>query len=474
MYGNAVATDGAVPAGGSAGLDQARRAARHDILAGESAVSALERYTAYADRELERLAAMPEAPATPVALIALGGYGRRHLCPYSDLDLLVLFGGSIGEPEERFLRQLLHPLWDAGYVVGHQIREAGEFAELEVDNPEFLMALLDARLVAGEASLYRQLLDSFQVPATRAHILEALQKLVDTRYARFNGTLYQLEPDVKEAPGALRDIAAARAIAAVSDPALLRRSRDAPRLAQAEEFLLRIRALLHHERRRNDNVLGHEFQETIAAQLKYPGQSARHKVEALMADYFNHARAVTRALDRARRTAPVPVGTNLGGTRDGVRFIDEGLAARHPESWLAAFQSAIDADRAVADETLEWIRQHGEGCSFATLFPTAAHRAALLQFLVPRRGLYARLSELHDCGLLGRMIPPFRAIACRVVRDFYHKYTVDEHTLQTIRNLERLAHRAGRAPPLLGVATRSGVARAAGAGPAAARRREVA
>ncbi|HYT68521.1 MAG TPA: HD domain-containing protein [Vicinamibacterales bacterium] len=434
-----MATDGAVLPGGAAPLlEQARRAAGRDILAGESGLSALERYSAFVDRELQRLAAAADVPATPVALIALGGYGRRHLCPYSDIDLLVLFGGVVGDGEERFLRRLLHPLWDAGFVVGHQVREAREIAELEVDNPEFLMALSDARLVAGEASLFRRLLESFHVPATHAHIVEALQELIDARYAQFNATLYQLEPDVKEAPGALRDIAAARTISAATDPAMLRRSGDAPRLAQAEDFLLRIRALLHLERRRNDNILVHELQEKIARQLGYPGQSPRQQVEALMADYFSHARTVTRALDRVRRTAPVPVGVNLGRTRDGVRFIDEGSAALDPESWLAAFQSALDGDTGVADETLEWIRQHGEGCSFASFFPAAEHRAALLRFLVPRRGLYARLSEMHDCGLLGRMIPPFHAITYRVVRDFYHKYTVDEHTLQTIRNLERL------------------------------------
>jgi [protein-PII] uridylyltransferase len=172
MYRNSVATDGAVlPGGAAALLEQARRAAGRDILAGESASSALERYSAFVDRELQRLAGAAGAPGAPVALIALGGYGRRHLCPYSDIDLLVLFGAAVGETEERFLRGLLHPLWDAGFVVGHQVREARELAELEIDNPEFLMALLDARLVAGEGSLYRQLLESFHVPATHAHIL---------------------------------------------------------------------------------------------------------------------------------------------------------------------------------------------------------------------------------------------------------------------------------------------------------------
>ena len=157
-----------------------------------------------------------------------------------------------------------------------------------------------------------------------------------------------------------------------------------------------------------------------------------------MADYFRHARAVARVLDRARRTAPVPLAPNLGRTHDGVRFIDPRKAAIQPATWLAAFQSAIDAETPVADETLDVLRQHGDRYSIGDLLPTAAHREALLRLLVPRRGLYARLSEMHDCGLLARLVPPFQAITCRVVRDFYHKYTVDEHTLLTVRNLERL------------------------------------
>jgi [protein-PII] uridylyltransferase len=139
-----------------------------------------------------------------------------------------------------------------------------------------------------------------------------------------------------------------------------------------------------------------------------------------------------------QRSAPIPVGANLGRTSEGVRFIDLAAAGRQPESWLPAFQAALEADAPVADETLDCIRTHVDSGTPATLLPDSAHREALLRFLHPRRGLYARLSEMHDCGLLGRLIPPFKAITCRVVRDFYHKYTVDEHTLQTIRNIERL------------------------------------
>jgi [protein-PII] uridylyltransferase len=418
------------------GPDEARRRVGDDILDGRTRAGALDRYTEYVDGELRRLHAAAADSAGPVALIALGGYGRRHLCPHSDIDLLVLFEG---EADERYLRGVLHPLWDAGFVVGHQIREARELAQLEADDPEFLLALYDARPIAGEPSLYTRLREAIAGPALRASVLEALRTLTDARHARFGGTVYQLEPDVKDAPGGLRDIAAARTIAAITDPSLLQRREDTVRMAEAEEFLLTLRSMLHLERRRNDNVLAHEHQERLAERLHYPGQTPRQRVEALMADYFGRARGVSRVLDRLRRTAPVPAGVNLGRTRDGIRFIDRERASAEPQAWLAAFQGALDTQTTVSDQALDLIRHHAPRFRPPDFLPSASHRAALLRLLKPRPGLYARLSEMHDSGLLGQLLPPFRAIASRVVRDFYHKYTVDEHTLQTVRNLERLA-----------------------------------
>jgi [protein-PII] uridylyltransferase len=438
MYGKRVTTDKDVPPG--ARLDDARRSIGRDILAGEAAAAALGRFSDHVDGELRRIYAEAVPSGRPAALIAIGGYGRRHLCPFSDVDLLVLFDGPVEDAEERFLRRVLHPLWDAGFVVGHQVRDTSEIAELEVDNSEFLLALIDARLVTGEASLFERLRASFHVPRTHAHLLGALQTLIDARHAQFNATLYQLEPDVKDSPGGLRDISAARTIAAVTDPVLLQRGIDElPRLTQAEDFLLRLRSLVHLERRRNDNVLGHELQEKLAGQFGYPGQSPGQRVEALMADYFRHARTVARVLDRARRTAPIPVGPNLGRTADGVGFIDSRKAGIQPATWLAAFQAALDADTPVADQALDAIRQNVHRYSIGDFLPTSEERDAMMRLLVPRPGLYARLSEMHDCGLLARLLPPFQGITCRVVRDFYHKYTVDEHTLLTIRTLERLA-----------------------------------
>ena len=424
-----------------ASLDEARSALRVEIERGTGGRAALERHASRVDVLLGDLYVEAGIPDRPVAVIALGGYGRRHLSLHSDIDLLLLFGGRIGAPEERFLRAFLHPLWDVGVVVGHQVREVDEFADLEIDNPEFLLALLDARLVAGAPALFDRLQAMFHTPVTHAYIVKSLIMLVEERHAQFNDTLYQLEPDVKEAPGALRDLMAARTIAALTDPLLLQRGpADPGRVDEAEEFLFRVRSILHLETGRNHNVLSHELQERTADLLGYAGAEPHHRVERLMSDYFRHARIVSRTLAWARRTAPMPVGPNLGLSRDGVRFLDPVQAARTPASWICAFQAALDAGTEVTDEALSCIQQHVERYEPGDFVAEPRDRSALLRLLKPRPGLYVALSQMHDCGLLGRVFPEFDAIAWRVVRDFYHKYTVDEHTLLTIRNFERLVN----------------------------------
>jgi [protein-PII] uridylyltransferase len=404
--------------------------------------AALRRFSDNIDELLQRLFAAAPGVAEGSLIVALGGYGRRQLCLQSDIDVLLLFSGPIGPAEEDRVRSILHPLWDLHFSVGHQIRRTDDFVELEVDNPEFLLALIDARAVAGDAPLLDRITARVQTPGTRAWILDALKRLIGKRHARFNDTIYQLEPDVRDAPGALRDLWAVRTIAALSDPALVDRGpADRARLDEAEEFLLRLRSILHVERKRNTNVLDHEIQERAAQLMGYAG-APRQQVERLMSDYFRHARIVSRSLDWIRQNTPVPVAINVVQSRDGIRFVDSEWADARPESWLSVFQAAIDTGTPVANEALTWMQHRLAHVAPERFFANAADREAVLAFLKPASGLYARLSEMHDCGLLGRMFPEFQAIFCRVVRDFYHKYTVDEHTLLAIRNLERLATRA--------------------------------
>ena len=437
-----------------AGLGQDQRAARaarleaarRELVAaterGEGGRQALKQYSHRMDAMVQQLFAEAGPLSQTTCIFALGGYGRRELCLHSDIDLLVLFSGPLGAEDERFLHAFLNPLWDLGLTVGHHVREVDDGATVAEDNPEFLLALTDARAVAGDATLLDRFIEPTEV-ARAGRTVSALKSLIAGRHARFNNTLYQLEPDVKEAPGGLRDLFAAQTIAKLTDPALLGVSQ--PRaIEDAEEFLLRVRSILHLEAKRHHNVLSHELQERVASRMRYAGATPRQQVERLMSDYFRHARAVDRRLRWILKTAPTPVAPNLVRSADGIRFVDVREASQRPETWLAAFSAALDAGCGVSDEALDCVQQHAGRFKAGDFFPTPEYKAAFLRLLTPRPGLYARLSEMHDAGLLGQMLPEFKKITCRVVRDFYHKYTVDEHTLLTIRNLERLTEQEQR------------------------------
>jgi [protein-PII] uridylyltransferase len=412
-------------------------------------------------------------PGRAVAICALGGYGRRTLCLHSDIDLLIVFDGKLGRAEERFVSAVLHPLWDLKLTIGHQVRTFAEIEEIEDDNPEFLLALLDARRLTGDRSLLDRVMRRVGHARSerRADILDALDRLTASRHASFNDTIYQLEPDVKDAPGGLRDLMATRLLASLA-PAATATVVDGARLDQAEDFLLRVRSVLHVETGRDINVLSHELQERAAERLQGTGANTQQRVEGLMSRYFGHARIVSRARARTDKAAqaatsaqmiaasraraggatttagdseltvivpPRPVGPNLEVTDAGIRFIDAADAADDPPSWLHAFEVALDHGVPIADEALTLIERlvHRES-TFDEVLPAREDRLHFLSLLRPRAGLYARLSELHECGLLDRLLPGFAAIYCRVIRDFYHKYTVDEHTLLTIRGIERL------------------------------------
>src|SRR6185295_1512054 len=154
---------------------RAARAARLEMARGELAEAsgrgeggrhAMRQYSHRMDALIQQLFADAGHAGQSVAVFALGGYGRRELCLHSDIDLLLLFGGTIGADDERFLHAFLNPLWDLGLTVGHHVREIQEGAGLEADNPEFLLALTDARTIVGDATLLDQFLGASNIART--------------------------------------------------------------------------------------------------------------------------------------------------------------------------------------------------------------------------------------------------------------------------------------------------------------------
>src|SRR5258706_15018589 len=286
-------------------------AARQDLIAsterGEGGRQALARFSESVDEILRDLVdAASTQTRTPIAVCALGGYGRCALSLHSDIDLLLLVDGRIGRPEERFVKALLHPLWDLMLTVGHHVREIADFDRLEPDQPEFLLALVDLRQLAGDRSLFERFDGILQQSGGHWHpqILDALIALTDERHKEYGDTLYQLEPDVKDGPGTLRDIWAARTILTLAGNPSAAAAVSAPdRLRDAEEFLMRVRSGIHLDTGRNVNVLSYELQEKAADRLSYSQSDARRRAEAPMTEYFRHARTVTRVLGRVRRAS---------------------------------------------------------------------------------------------------------------------------------------------------------------------------
>jgi [protein-PII] uridylyltransferase len=442
-----------------AALDAARQELIASTERGEGGRQALARLSDGVDEILRDLVgAASTRTKTPIAVCALGGYGRRALSLHSDIDLLLLVGGRIGRPEERFVKALLHPLWDLKLTVGHHVRELDDFDRLETDNPEFLLALMDVRQLAGDRALFDRFDAVLQTSSDHwhPHILDALILLTDQRHSEYNDTLYQLEPDVKDGPGTLRDIWATRTILKLAGEPRHAAAVSAPdRLQDAEEFLMRVRSGIHLDTGRNINVLSYELQEKAAERLKYSEPDGRRRAEALMTDYFRHARTVTRVLGRVRRASkPAPatpirfIGENLIWVVEGITFADKAEAVAHPLSWLNAFEAAVSRNVPVADEALALMEREVSQYTPDTFLPNLVQKQRFVQFLRPRPGLSARLAEMRDCGLLGTIFPEFEEISCRVTRDFYHKYTVDEHTLITIRNVERLLNNPRFGPVL--------------------------
>ncbi len=445
----------------SASLDEARRELIDATGRGAGGRAALARHAECIDGVIRELvdAARVHTQA-PLAVCAVGGYGRKSQFLHSDIDLLVVFGTRIGRPEERFVKALLHPLWDLRFQVGHHVREMADFDRLDTTNPEYLLALMDLRPLAGD----RDLIDRLEAvlrssaPVWRPQILAALVALTDERHSEFHDTLYQLEPDVKDGPGALRDVWATRMMLRLGgDRRRIARGASPDRLSDAEEFLMRIRSGLHADTGRSVNVLSYELQEKAVDRLRYAGADMRRRVEALMTDYFKDARSVTRALGRVRRAAvppePTPIrliGENLMWVVEGITFADAPTALAAPAEWLRVFEAAVSRNVPVADDALALMEREQQKRNYApeVFHSTPEHQRRLLQFMRPRAGLSARLSEMRDCGLLGAIFPELNEIACRVTRDFYHKYTVDEHTLLTVRNAERLLGNPRFAPIL--------------------------
>ncbi len=362
-------------------------------------------------------------PPDGFALFAVGGYGRATVHPESDLDLLFFFKNQI---DEEAIKAILHPLWDLPFRVGHQIRHISDFKDFDEGQMESYTAFLDSRFLAGDSDVAREFdLQIFPelLGRSRDRFLHALVEIKEQRYSRFGQTIFQLEPDLKEAPGGLRD-------AHWSDWARKALGPNGKGSGRVSEELLAfhhcLRNFLHFRAGRNDNVLSYESQEEIAAKLGYKDSEHGEAAENLMRDYFLNAARIARGAT-VWEEAIVGSPNRISVESD---FSD-------PFEMVETFAEAHRRKARIDPLTLQRMRRRITALG-DRLANNARAGQAILEMMKDRLGIYDTLLVMHEVGLLGSVFPDFEEIRCRVIRDFFHKYTVDQHSLIAIRNIEQL------------------------------------
>jgi [protein-PII] uridylyltransferase len=398
-----------------------------------------------------------------LCLVALGGYGRRELFPHSDIDLLFLVADRRAETSHReAIAVMVRTLWDVGLRVGQFTRTLSECSQLHRDNLEFNIAVLDSRYLAGSPELFRCLRDE-PVPRLvgrdRQDLVRNLADMTEQRHLKFGNTLFHLEPNVKEAPGGLRDYHVACWLAMIAEietkggsavpedywPPALRAAADA-----AFTFLAATRCLLHYHYERDDNLLTYELQDQAASSGIGSEPSRPLPTADWMRTYFRHARAVFQLTNRFLEEA-LPATSSLYGLFQEWRSRLSNADFSVLRGRIYPRQPSIVDDPALLLGLFELVARHGLELSREAerwaeeCLSRAGAEAAGLSGLWPafRRILglphaVEALRAMHRLGVLIALFPEFAVIDCLVIRDYYHRYTVDEHTLTSLQSLQAL------------------------------------
>jgi [protein-PII] uridylyltransferase len=402
------------------------------------------------------------------AVVALGGYGRRELAPHSDVDLLFLHPDRLSPAVRGFVEKALLLLWDIGLSVGHSFRSVAECLTMAKDDLPSRTALSEARLVAGNGSLFQRLsaeLESAVYGSRRATqaFLEAMRLELEERFARFGGAVCIQEPNVKESAGGLRDLHTATWVgharwgcrgleALVVDGHVTTSEHTTAR--RAYDFMARVRNEAHFTTGRRTDLLSLDLQPVLASGLGYVAKRGLVATEIFMRDYYRRAQELRRfcenVLLRAGAVAPSksrflsktkPVGPKGRYEVRDLRLVSRakgsdfhGSPLRILEIFDVAQQHGVrvgDELRAAIHENLRLVDRR---------FRTSKEASRVLMEMLGRSGRVApALRQMHETGFLGRYLPEFERVTFIVQHDFFHKYTVDEHTLKALEGLDQVA-----------------------------------
>ncbi len=411
--------------------------------------------------------------SSPVALVAIGGYGRGTLNPGSDIDLLFLLpraSTKLPKHVQELVQRVLYVLWDMGFKVGHSCRSIVECVQEARADEQNFTALMDTRLISGNQELYVDFVARFNkecLTRNEAVFLETRRQDLRSRYKKSSHTVFLQEPNVKESCGGLRDyqniLWVARVKTGTEDLHKLVEDRlitanTLREIEDAYDFLMRVRNELHYHTGKSTDILTLQLQGVVATAFRYPERSILRRTEAFMRDYYTHTRHLYRHTTSLMETFQIQQDNDSEtGLRSFLTFRKksreefDGFIARKgriypsnqeifkddPHRMMRLFQHCQVRNLRLSPPMRRLIASHWGDIDRPFRYLKANRET--FQAILERKGEVARsLRQMHRIGFLGRYLPEFGALDCLVQHEFFHRYTADEHTLRCIDELDKL------------------------------------
>ena len=393
------------------------------------------------------------------AVIAVGGYGRGELFPYSDVDLLLLFDTPIDDALHRRISDFLGVCWDMGLEIGHSVRTVEECLAQASADITVQTALIEARLLTGNKKLFNRLVKEADRQLDPRQFFHAKVLELKQRYAKYQDTPYSLEPNCKESPGGLRDLqmvlwVARAAHLGTSWRDLHKRgliTRDETLAAIRNERVLKeIRARLHLLAHRREDRLVFDMQTPLATEMGLKAGGGRRASEMLMQRYYWAAKAVVQLNTLLvqnieerifeREDAPAqPINEHFNNLNDLLDIATPDLFEREPSAMLETFLVMQQHPELKGMSARTWrALWHSRERIDAKFRRDPRNRALFVSILQQPRGIVHELRRMNQTSVLGRYLPVFRRIVGQMQHDLFHVYTVDQHIMQVLRNLRRL------------------------------------
>ena len=411
----------------------------------------------------------------PLALIALGGYGRGELNPFSDIDVMLLHhqrATEISPDLEEMVNQVLYLLWDSGFKVGHSTRSIKEAIAQANRDMRTKTAMLESRFLAGDSELAREFRKQFRSKCVEGHergYVEMRMQDQVARHKKFGDSVYLQEPNLKSGCGGLRDYQNLLWMTYFREGSLSTNQlvgkdwlseSDQRRIEKAYDFLLRLRTDLHYATGRASDVLHINLQEQVARRLNYSPRNGQLRSEALMRHYYEHTRNIFRVTERITEqfvsgyvtnktralfsflplvgATKTPIGDSFFVRNKHLHPARRDLFRKEPEQMMRAFelaqQRSLDLSPELADLLSRSLRH------VTRTYQYARGPREIFKLILSQKGRVGRiLRTMHRVDFLGRYIPEFGQLTCLVQHEFLHRYTADEHTLVCIDKLDALA-----------------------------------